>query len=602
MSRRLRSGELLAVDPSAIARNADGFFMLLGNPPPANTRVGTVEIVHIRDALEHHMCPYSDSYEAILQRVGCAMRGETEPEGQSEGTFHKEPDGDEEGGEKPSAVILDIDSPGGVVAGLNETVLALQAMAKECKVPLVAYVNELAASAAYALCCACSEVVCPESGIVGSVGVISTMVSQADADKKMGIDVVLITSGARKADGHVHAKITKEAIAAERKRLDQSAMAFFRMVQKARGMSVKKIRGLEAGIFQGPEAVEIGLADEVIGLAEAISALSEEPTPTPSPSADGNETDRRALDTTPGTGSKLTHRVRITQRPEGNGEMLKLKALIKKTEAAIAAEKDPEKLVPLMMSLEAYKKTEKHIEHTKSESDDEPAGDDDDDKKDDEDDEDEDDEKKASAAKKSEEEAKAKKSEEEAKAASAAKKKDEEDEDEDEEEDEKKSASAVVAAASAAFPGKKGRALVGALSAVPEMQEQLADLRKRVSKLQGTGRKAQRETIIANAVATRRITKPMAAKLGKMKLEAVQSALELFSGPIVTTDEDALHAPDQNRSVTTASGLSAEAMEAIDLAVKGSGMTGDKGESLRQAMITNAKKSAAEMNGAPGRF
>ena len=259
------------------------------------------------------------------------------------------------------------------------------------------------------------------------------------------------------------------------------------------------------------------------------------------------------------------------------------------------------KIVPLMMSLEAYKKTEKHIEHTKSEEDDSDP--DDDDKKDDEDDEDEDedDEKKsakAAAAKKEEEAAAAKKSEE----AAAAKGKDEEDEDEDEDEDEKKSSSAVLAAASAAFPGKKGRALVGALTAVPVMQEQLADLRKKVAGLQGTGRKAQRETLIANAVATRRITKPMAAKLGKMRLEAVQSALELFSGPIVTTDEDALHAPDQNRSKTSAGGLDDDAMGAIDLAVKGSGMTGDKAEALRQSMITNAKKSAAEMNGAPGRY
>ena len=590
MSRRLRSGELLAVDPSAVARNADGWLMLLGNPPPENTRHGSVAIVHIRDALEHHACPYSDSYESILQRVRCAMCGDDDPGAPVAA-----------GGEKPSAVILDIDSPGGVVAGLNECVLALRAMSKEYGVKLYAYVNELAASAAYALCCACPDgVYIPDSGIAGSVGVISTIVTQVEADKKMGIQVVLLTSGARKSDGHVHSPITDGAIKAEKRRLDQSALAFFRLVKEARGLSVKKVRSLEAGIFQGTEAVEIGLADEVVGLSDALLVLDESDAEETTKKASGNETDRRALDIPPPAGSHSTHRGKFAP-PKGNAEMLKLKALIKKTEAAIAAEKDPEKIVPLMMSLEAYKKTEKHIEHTKSEEDDSDP--DDDDKKDDEDDEDEDedDEKKsakAAAAKKEEEAAAAKKSEE----AAAAKGKDEEDEDEDEDEDEKKSSSAVLAAASAAFPGKKGRALVGALTAVPVMQEQLADLRKKVAGLQGTGRKAQRETLIANAVATRRITKPMAAKLGKMRLEAVQSALELFSGPIVTTDEDALHAPDQNRSKTSAGGLDDDAMGAIDLAVKGSGMTGDKAEALRQSMITNAKKSAAEMNGAPGRY
>ena len=593
MSRRIKSGELLAVEQSAISRDADGFFLLMGNPPPANRRVGSVAIVSIRDALEHHMCPYSDSYEAILQRVRCAMLGQKEPEGQSEGTSHPEPDGDETQGEKPSAVILDIDSPGGVVAGLNETVLALRKMSKKYGVKLVAYVNELAASAAFAITCSCEWVAGPESCIVGSVGVVSTMVSQVEADKRAGYHVVLLTSGKRKADGHVHAPITSDALKAEKHRLDQSAASFFAMVSKARGIPVKKIRALEAGIYQGPEAVDIGLADEVVGLQEAIFALSDDSTPALGEKADGNETDRRALDVSRETGSQSTQGKLAPVK--GNPAMLKLVALIKRTEAAIAAEKDPEKLADLYMSLSAYKKTEKHIEHTKSEEDDDDD-DDDSDKKDDEDDEDE---------KKS-----AKKSEEDEEASSAKKSAKKMDDEEDEEESAKKSEEEEASATAASIvalaqqrTGKSGKALVGAVAAMFELSAQVPDLKARVARIEGTGRKTQRETLIANAVATRRITKPMAAKLGRMKLEAVQSALELFSGPIVTTDEDGLRVPDETKAATrSAAGLSAEDMAGIDLAVKGTGMTGDKAAALRQQMIADAKKTVAELNGAGGRF
>ena len=603
MSRRLRNRELVAIqDDAAIKRGA--FFFLFGSRPPANSRKGSVAIVHIRGPLEHHSCYYSDSYEAIIERVQCAMAGELEPAADDEGDYHHEPDGDETQAEPPSSVILCIDSPGGVVAGLNETVMTLRAMSKEHDIPLIAYVNEMAASAAYALCCACERVVCPPSAIIGSVGVISTVISQAEADKKFGIDVRLLTSGKRKADGHAHAPITDDALTAEKRRLDQSALAFFRLVKDARGMSVKKIRALEAGIFQGDDAVKIGLADEVVSFADAVMALDESDEPTSEPKADGNETDRRALDTVAQVGPRsVAHGGKarsVTAQhgpPRGDREMLALKALIKKTEAAISAEKDPEKLAELYMSLSAYKKTEKRVERLKSESDeDEP---DDDDKKDDEDDED--DEKNSS--KKSEEKKSAKSDDAEEK--KSAKKSDEED-DVDEEESAKSEddeAKAMLAIVTDATGGRKGKAARGALKALIDQAAEVPELRARLAKLEGGSRKVQRETVIENALAKKLITKPQAAQLASKKLEFVQNYVAMQKTPLVHTDEDALASPDPQRSEARGGGLSAEVIESVELAVRGSGLTGDAAAQLRQTMIANAKKTLADLNGAsPGRY
>ena len=84
---------------------------------------------------------------------------------------------------------------------------------------IVSIVDELAASAAYGVCCAARRVLAPPSAIVGSVGVISTMVSLADRDAREGVAFRIITSGKRKADGHLHMPISEDAVRAETRRL-----------------------------------------------------------------------------------------------------------------------------------------------------------------------------------------------------------------------------------------------------------------------------------------------------------------------------------------------------------------------------------------------
>ena len=270
----LRTGEHLAISAAAIRRDADGFFVVLGGAPVENEQRGTVAIVNVRGALQRWASPFGDSYEGIVARVGAALAADP----------------------KPSAVALRIDSPGGVVSGLNECAFKLQRMSKESGVALVALVDELAASAAYALCCACSRVLAPPSAVVGSVGVISTMVSIAERDAKDGIAFRVITSGKRKADGHLHVPITDDAIRAETARNDQLAEQFFALAGKARGMKPAALAALQAGIFLGHDAKRVGLVDQVIGFDAAMANLerTELPgSPRPAPNT-GNITDRRA--------------------------------------------------------------------------------------------------------------------------------------------------------------------------------------------------------------------------------------------------------------------------------------------------------------------
>lgn len=270
----LRTGEYLAIKPDVIQRDEGGFYFLSGPTPPDNEAQGSVTIVHIRGALCHYKGEGGDSYEAILYRVKCAI--EADP--------------------KPSAILFRIESPGGVVAGLNECVYKLRRMGKESGVRLIAYVDEMATSAAYALCCACNEIVAPPSAVVGSIGCISTMVSQAKADELMGLDYRIITSGKRKADGHPHAAISDDAVRAEMLRNAELAAQFFSLAGNARGISPKKLQGLEAAIYLASQAERIGLIDDVMSLDDVLLGLgaSEVASGEPVKRGEGNLTDRRA--------------------------------------------------------------------------------------------------------------------------------------------------------------------------------------------------------------------------------------------------------------------------------------------------------------------
>jgi ClpP class serine protease len=107
-----------------------------------------------------------------------------------------------------SSIILDMDSPGGEAVGAFEAADAVRAAAQIKEV--VAVVNGMAASAAYAIASAATRIVTTSSGISGSIGVVML---HADYSKRLmneGIVPTLIFAGARKVDGNPYEKLTAE--------------------------------------------------------------------------------------------------------------------------------------------------------------------------------------------------------------------------------------------------------------------------------------------------------------------------------------------------------------------------------------------------------
>jgi ClpP class serine protease len=555
--RYVKPGEMLAMDPKCLHSGPEAMFWLMDGGVTPNERIGNVAIVHIRGELEHHKSYCGESYEGILERYKAATTGEDvvqPPAKEGQVVTPVEP---------PTAIILCIDSPGGVVSGLNETVKSIQRIRKESGIKTIAYVNEMAASAAYALACSCEEILCPPSAIIGSIGVISTMISQAAKNKKDGYDVRLLTSGARKADGHVHVAITDEAVSAEMTRLEQLAQAFFKLASKARGLSVEEVQGYQANVFLGKDAVRKSLADSVMSFDDVLLALGDSETaPEGAATAGGNETDRRA------TGS--TNSVSINPRKAVEANMTKLDALIKKTEAALATERDPAKLVALASSLEAYKKTKKHVEHVETEEDDKPEHDEPDGDEPEDDDEDED-EKKAAAAKRAEEE--------------AAKPPMDDDEEEEEESEEKSAKKALALVQS--LTGMTGKKALGALRAIAmTAQSTAAD----VAKLKRAQVISSKASIIKDAVG-KYITPSEATFLRSESLSTVKGFVEMRqkTGVIVHTDETTLIRPSARNQDGSGIGLSEDMQKHVDDMV--AAFSGSDKEGYRKSLTENLIKA-----------
>lgn len=171
------------------------------------------------------------------------------------------------------SVLLRMNSPGGMAAGCFEASRQMRDAVKASGKRCVAFADEMAYSAAYCLACVADEIVLPEPGGVGSVGVIASMQSVAKALAEAGVDVRVFTSGAEKGDGHPALPITKGASERTQARVDELAGIFQRWVAERRSMTPEAVKALEAGVRYGRAATASGLADRVMSYPDLLAEM-----------------------------------------------------------------------------------------------------------------------------------------------------------------------------------------------------------------------------------------------------------------------------------------------------------------------------------------
>lgn len=183
------------------------------------------------------------------------------------------------------AILLDIDSPGGAVAGCFDLVDLIHACNKKNGGKLIAAVaNEQACSAAYAIMSAADPGwrFVPRTGEVGSVGVLLLHADVQKALEMEGVKVTIFRAGKWKAEGNPYEDIAEETRERIQMTLDEMRDIFIDTV--ARNLAFRKsdvaglkktIRETEALTYIGNHAREQGLVEEVASEDQAWDRLME---------------------------------------------------------------------------------------------------------------------------------------------------------------------------------------------------------------------------------------------------------------------------------------------------------------------------------------
>ena len=169
------------------------------------------------------------------------------------------------------AIALHVDSPGGEVAGCFD--LADRIFALRDVKPIVALVDELACSAAYALASAAEKILAPRTAVIGSIGVITMHLDVTAALEQAGLKVTTIQFGGRKSDSYPTTPLSDDARDRMQADIDTLGGMFVALVARNRGLDPDAVRATEAGHFLGQAAVDLGLADAVMPTDAAFRAV-----------------------------------------------------------------------------------------------------------------------------------------------------------------------------------------------------------------------------------------------------------------------------------------------------------------------------------------
>jgi signal peptide peptidase SppA len=163
------------------------------------------------------------------------------------------------------AVALAINSPGGAATQSALIAGRIRAMADEKKLPVIAFVEDVAASGGYWLAAAADEIYAAETSIVGSIGVIAAGFGFEDAIGKLGIKRRLYTAGARKSllDPFLAEKPEDvERLKSVQREIHEAFKTYIR-TRRAGKLKVSEDELFTGEFWTGKRGLELGLVDGI---------------------------------------------------------------------------------------------------------------------------------------------------------------------------------------------------------------------------------------------------------------------------------------------------------------------------------------------------
>src|SRR6266481_4023394 len=172
------------------------------------------------------------------------------------------------------AVALVINSPGGSPVQSRQIYLRIRQLATEKKLPVLVFVEDVAASGGYMIACAGDEIFCDPSSILGSIGVVGGAFGFQDLIKKIGVERRLYTAGEHKAMLDPFLPENPEDVARVKALQREIHAIFIALVKQSRG---GRLKGADHVLFTGEywageTSVSLGLADAIGDLRSTLRA------------------------------------------------------------------------------------------------------------------------------------------------------------------------------------------------------------------------------------------------------------------------------------------------------------------------------------------
>ncbi|PWU25436.1 MAG: signal peptide peptidase SppA [Candidatus Rokuibacteriota bacterium] len=173
-----------------------------------------------------------------------------------------------------AAIVLRINSPGGVVGPTQEIFSAVERVRAAGK-PVVASLGAVAASGGYYIAVAANRIFASPGTLTGSIGVVMQLANVEGLLKKVGVDYVVIKSGAYKDLGNFARPMKPEERQVLQTLLDDVYGQFVTAVAERRGLDRKAVLTFADGrIYSGQQARALKMVDDLGGLEEAIESAA----------------------------------------------------------------------------------------------------------------------------------------------------------------------------------------------------------------------------------------------------------------------------------------------------------------------------------------
>src|ERR1700726_2810646 len=172
------------------------------------------------------------------------------------------------------AVALVINSPGGSPVQSRQIYLRIRQLAAEKKLPVLVFVEDVAASGGYMIACAGDEIFCDPSSILGSIGVVGGTFGFQELIRKIGVERRLYTAGAHKAMLDPFLPENPDDVARVKALQGEIHAIFIDLVKQSRG---SRLKGADEVLFTGEywageTSVSLGLADAIGDIRSTLRA------------------------------------------------------------------------------------------------------------------------------------------------------------------------------------------------------------------------------------------------------------------------------------------------------------------------------------------